>query len=118
QTIIQAFKKRPESLKQRDKTKEDQGQWFLSNQLAGMSLYVDRFCGNIANLSSRLDYFERLGVNFLHLMPLFESPTDDSDCGYAVSNFRKIEERFGKLEDLQKVQELMRKRNMFLMMDI
>src|SRR4029077_927884 len=103
QTIIQAFKKRPESLKQRDKTKEDQGQWFLSNQLAGMSLYVDRFCGNIQNLSSRLDYFENLGVNFLHLMPLFESPSNESDGGYAVSNFRKIDTRFGQLEDLKSV---------------
>ncbi len=97
-------------MKERDGIKLEQGHWFLSNQLAGMSLYVDRFCGNITNLSSRLDYFERLGVNFLHLMPLFESPKDESDGGYAVSNFRKIDERFGKLEDLKTVQELMRKK--------
>ena len=118
QTIIQGNKNRPAVLKERDGIKLEQGHWFLSNQLAGMSLYVDRFCGNITNLSSRLDYFERLGVNFLHLMPLFESPKDESDGGYAVNNFRKIDERFGKLEDLKTVQELMRKRNMFLMMDI
>ena len=29
-----------------------------------MSLYVDRFCGHISNLQNRLDYFEKLGVNF------------------------------------------------------
>jgi len=116
--IVQAGKGRPVVLKERDRTKLEEGQWFLSNRLAGMSLYVDRFCGNITNLSSRLDYFERLGVNFLHLMPLFESPKDESDGGYAVSNFRKIDERFGKLDDLKKVQDLMRKRNMYLMMDI
>jgi amylosucrase len=96
----------------------DEGHWYLSNQLAGMSLYVDRFCGDISNLSSRLDYLEKLGVNFLHLMPVFESPANESDGGYAVSNFRKIDERFGSLEDLQRVQEEMRKRNMFLMLDI
>ena len=118
QTIITAHGSRPAVLKQRDENKMGEGHWFLSNKLAGMSLYVDRFCGNISNLASRLDYFERLGINFLHLMPLFESPKDESDGGYAVSNFRKIDERFGKLEDLQKVQEQMRKRNMFLMMDI
>ena len=33
-------------------------------------------------------------------MPLFESPANESDGGYAVSNFRKIDERFGSLEDL------------------
>jgi amylosucrase len=117
-TIIQANKERPAVLKERDKAKLKEGHWFLSNQLAGMSLYVDRFCGNIANLTSRLDYFERLGINFLHLMPLFESPKDESDGGYAVNNFRKIDERFGKLDDLKKVQDLMGKRNMYLMMDI
>ncbi len=40
-------------------------------------------------------------------MPLFESPENESDGGYAVSNFRKIDERFGSLEDLRAVQDLM-----------
>jgi len=118
QTIIQAHKNRPADLKQRDGTKEDQDHWFLSNQLAGMSLYVDRFCENIQNLSSRLDYFEKLGVNFLHLMPVFESPPNESDGGYAVSNFRKIDARFGQLEDLKSVQAEMLQKNMYLMLDI
>jgi amylosucrase len=118
QLIIKTYKARPVNLKQRDKVKEDQGFWFLSNQLAGMSLYVDRFCGNIQNLSSGLDYFEKLGVNFLHLMPVFESPPNESDGGYAVSNFRKVDPRFGKLEDLQSLQAEMLKKNMYLMLDI
>ena len=33
-------------------------------------------------------------------MPLFESPPNESDGGYAVSDFRKIDARFGNLEDL------------------
>ena len=118
QTIVRGHKSRTGVLKDRDETKAEEGHWFLSNQLAGMSLYVDQFCGRIANLSQRLDYFEKLGINFLHLMPLFESPANESDGGYAVSNFRKIDEKFGSLEDLQSVQELMRRRNMFLMLDI
>ena len=118
QTIIQANKNRPLVLKQRDNSKEEKGYWFLSNELAGMSLYVDRFCGNIQNLSSKLDYFEKLGVNFLHLMPMFESPENESDGGYAVSHFRKIDERFGTLEDLKTVQADMLQRNMYLMLDI
>jgi len=81
-------------------------------------LYVDRFCGDIRSLDSRLGYFERLGVNFLHLMPLFESPKDESDGGYAVSDFRKIDARFGSLDDLKKVQAEMLGKNMFLMLDI
>jgi len=72
----------------------------LSNQITGMSLYVDRFAGSLKGLAEKLNYFDELGVNFLHLMPVFESPEGESDGGYAVSNFRKVDERFGTNEDL------------------
>ncbi|MEI8073329.1 MAG: alpha-amylase family glycosyl hydrolase [Bacteroidota bacterium] len=118
QTITKAYAERCESLKLKDEEKEELGNWFLTNQLAGMSLYVDRFCGDLNTLSSKLDYFKKLGVNFLHLMPLFESPTGESDGGYAVSNFRKVDSRFGNLEDLQAVQQNMSNEGMYLMIDI
>ena len=117
-TIIKAYKQRSVVLKKRDLQKLQQEHWFLCNKINGMSLYVDRFCGNIKTLETKLDYFEELGVNFLHLMPVFESPANESDGGYAVSNFRKVDERFGSLEDLLHLQEEMRKRNMYLMIDI
>lgn len=117
-TIIKGYKDRSSVLKERDVAKLEEGHWFLSNQIAGMSLYVDRFCGKLNDIGNKLDYLERLGVNFLHLMPMFESPQNESDGGYAVSNFRKMDERFGSLEDLKNVQELMRERGMYLMLDI
>ena len=117
-TIINAYQQRSAVLKQRDITKLEQEYWFLSNKINGMSLYVDRFCGNLQNMQAKLDYFEELGVNFLHLMPVFESPANESDGGYAVSNFRKVDDRFGSLTDLMQLQEEMRKRNMYLMLDI
>ncbi|MEI6088086.1 MAG: alpha-amylase family glycosyl hydrolase [Bacteroidota bacterium] len=118
ETITRAYAQRSESLKQKDEEKEELDNWFLTNQLAGMSLYVDRFCGDLKSLKTKLDYFKKLGVNFLHLMPLFESPAGESDGGYAVSNFRKVDPRFGNLEDLQSVQEKMSSEGMFLMFDI
>lgn len=118
ETITKAYADRSEALKQRDEEKEELGHWFLTNQLAGMSLYVDRFCGDLKTLSTKLDYFKKLGINFLHLMPLFESPAGESDGGYAVSNFRKIDPRFGDLDDLKSVQEKMCAEEMFLMFDI
>ncbi|MBL7750875.1 MAG: hypothetical protein JNN29_05800, partial [Chitinophagaceae bacterium] len=75
---------RSDSLKKRDEFKMQQGTWFLSNAITGMSLYVDRFCGNLPELEKKLGYFQKLGVNFLHLMPVFESPAGESDGGYAV----------------------------------
>ncbi|MFZ9660346.1 MAG: alpha-amylase family glycosyl hydrolase [Chitinophagaceae bacterium] len=116
--ILNAYLDRSDALKSRDVQKADKGNWFLSNEIAGMSLYVDRFCGDIKSLSGKLDYFEELGVNFLHLMPVFESPEGESDGGYAVSNFRKVEERFGNIQDLRDLQNKMQKSDMYLMLDI
>jgi amylosucrase len=64
--ITRAFIERPESMKDKDDEKLDQGHWFLSNNITGMSLYVDRFAGRLKEVESRLDYLRRLGVNLLH----------------------------------------------------
>ncbi len=114
--IIDAYLSRSKSLKDRDTTKPKG--WFLSNKLAGMSLYVDRFCGSLKNLPDHISYVKNLGVNTLHLMPVFKSPPAESDGGYAVSDFRKVDERFGTLKDLQQVQKLLQKEDMYLMLDI
>ena len=115
-TIINAYLNRSDLLKKKEIKKERN--WFLSNEITGMSLYVDRFCGKLIHLNDKLGYFKELGVNFLHLMPIFESPQGESDGGYAVSNFRKIDERFGTIDDLHLVQQKMNDENMFLMIDI
>lgn len=114
--IENAHKKRSEALKNIDANKP--ANWFLSNKITGMSLYVDRFCNDIKTLETKLDYFKNLGVNFLHLMPLMESPANESDGGYAVSNFRKVDERFGNIEDLHQLKNKMQDEGMYLMLDI
>ena len=74
-SIFQAYEDRSPALKKRDEVKALQEEnWFLSQDLVGMSLYVDRFAGKINDLASKIPYLEKLGVNFLHLMPLFKSP--------------------------------------------
>ncbi|MBY0536992.1 MAG: hypothetical protein K2P88_14175 [Chitinophagaceae bacterium] len=118
ETIAAAHQNREQILKERDEAKLDKGNWFLSNDITGMSLYVDRFCGKLDQLPSKLPYFNDLGVNFLHLMPIFESPAGESDGGYAVSNFRKVDERFGNLSDLTTARKAMHKEGMYLMIDI
>ena len=117
-TIIKAHKERADSLIMRDNQKEEKGNWFLSNEITGMSLYVDRFCGSLKNMPDKLPYLNKLGVNFLHLMPVFQSPEGESDGGYAVSDFRKVDKRFGTLEDLKALQQKMLAENMYLMIDI
>ena len=117
-TIIDAYIKRTTAQKELDNDKEIQGNWFLSNDIAGMSLYVDRFCGDLKSMPEKLAYFKKLGVNFLHLMPVMQSPEGESDGGYAVSDFRKVDERFGTMADLKKLQQQMKKEKMYLMIDI
>lgn len=117
-SLIQEHQGREAGLKKRDKEKAAQGVWFLSNQLAGMSLYVDRFAGSLKTMPTKLSHLEELGVNFLHLMPIFESPAGESDGGYAVSDFRKVDPRFGSLQDLISLRKKMHSQGMYLMLDI
>lgn len=116
--LTRAYSERSQDLRRRDEQKMRQGDWFCSNQICGMSLYVDRFAGNLKSMPGKLDYLEELGVNFLHLMPIFESPAGESDGGYAVSDFRKVDARFGTLNDLRKLQKTMHQRGFYLMLDI
>lgn len=116
--LIHAHQQRSADLRKRDTEKMRSGNWFLSNQLSGMSLYVDRFCGKLNDLPGKLPYLQELGVNLLHLMPIFESPASESDGGYAVSDFRKVDDRFGTLAELQSLQQTMQEKGMYLMTDI
>lgn len=116
--IITSHQERSETLIAKDIAKEEEGNWFCSNQIAGMSLYVDRFANNLASLPDKFPYLKNLGINFLHLMPVFESPAGESDGGYAVSNFRKVDSRFGTNKDLEAVIAKMQAEKMYLMLDI
>jgi amylosucrase len=118
ESLILGYKSREKALIKRDEEKAEKGIWFLSNELAGMSLYVDRFAGDLKSMPEKLPYLEELGVNFLHIMPIFESPEGESDGGYAVSDFRKVDERFGTLEDLISLRKKMHDKGMYLMLDI
>jgi amylosucrase len=118
QTIVDGYKRRPMAFKQRDEEKLEHGHWFLSNEITGMSLYVDRFSKDLKGLSTKLDYLKRLGVNLLHLMPIFKSPENESDGGYAVSDFRELDERIGTIGDLQSLRQKMGEEKMYLMLDI
>jgi amylosucrase len=117
-TIIKAHLDRSNELIKKDLAKDLQGTWFLSNQITGMSLYADRFAGSLSSFTTKIDYLKKLGINFIHLMPVFESPADESDGGYAVSDFRKIDARFGTLNNFKEVQQKLQDNNMYLMIDI
>ena len=94
------YQARSEELKAWDKKREHNADWYAGNGMLGMLMYVDCFAGTLSGVREHLDYIRECGVNYLHLMPLLESPKGRSDGGYAVSDFRKVEPALGTMEDL------------------
>ena len=109
---------RSSALKASDVVRENEHNWFLSQEWVGMALYSDGFAGNLQGLKQRLSYFQELGVNMLHVMPILECPQGASDGGYAVSNFRDVDARIGTLEDLRDLAQALRQREILLTLDV
>jgi amylosucrase len=91
---------RPTWLKQLDARREADPTWFQSQQMVGGMCYLDLFAGTLHGLRDRLPSFKKLGLTYLHLMPLFASPAGNSDGGYAVSSYRRVNPRLGTIEEL------------------
>ncbi len=113
------FRERPAELKKLDLARqyETNSPWYLDNKWVGMQLYVDRFSKDLSGLKDRLDYFETLGVNFLHLMPITPRPAGENDGGYAVNDYVGVAPQFGSKEDVLHLTRAMRKKGMALMLD-
>ncbi|BHH83632.1 alpha-amylase family glycosyl hydrolase [Desulforhopalus sp. 52FAK] len=118
EAMAMQYIKRPENLRALDLARERNFNWFLSQQLVGMALYCKGFAGNLANLKERLNYFQELGVNLVHVMPIMRCPEGSSDGGYAVNDFREINPELGTLEDVQALAAEMKQRDIFLVLDV
>ena len=117
--VFNAFTERATNLIQQDIQKNKlPNAWFLSNEIVGMSLYVDRWNKNLQGLQNSIPYFKELGVNLIHIMPIMECPPNENDGGYAVSNFKNIDSRFGNIDDFILLQESFKKEGIYLMLDI
>ena len=91
--LWRARQERPAALRELDAAREADPAWYKGHELMGMLMYVSSFAGTLEGVREKLDYIEDCGVNYLHLMPLLESPVGRSDGGYAVSDFRKARPR-------------------------
>ena len=115
--IKEFYDERSAELKARDRERENDPSWYSSNDTVGMMLYVDNFAGNVKGVIKKLDYLTECGVNYLHLMPLLESPKENSDGGYAVSDFRKVQPELGTMDDLRKLTSLCHERGISCCLD-
>ncbi len=115
--LYRSYKARPESLKTMDRAREAYPDWYKGHELVGMLMYVNAFAGTLKGVEEKLDYIADCGVNYLHLMPLLESPKGRSDGGYAVSDFRKVQPELGTMEDLYSLSEKCHERGIAVCLD-
>lgn len=118
ETMARQYIKRPEHLRQVDLDRERDFSWFLHQKWVGMALYSSGFADDLKGVAARLGYFQELGVNLIHIMPIMQCPEGRSDGGYAVSDFRAIDPRAGTLDDLQALAQGARERDLLLVLDV
>ena len=72
------------------------------------------FGGDLAGITSKLDYLQNLGINGLYLTPINESPSNHK---YDTTDYTKIDPRFGDEETLIHLVEEAHKRGIRVMLD-
>lgn len=72
--------------------------------------------GDIPGIISKLDYLHDLGIDIIWLSPCYCSPLADE--GYDISDYYKIDPRFGTMEDMEQLIAEAKKRDMYILMDL
>ncbi len=111
------YKERSTALKSRDKKREKDPAWYKKNDMLGMMFYIDNFAENLKGTKQKLDYIQRCNVNYIHLMPFLDTPEGRSDGGYAVADFRKVQEKLGTMDDLKKLTKACHDKDISVCMD-
>ena len=72
--------------------------------------------GDLQGIISKLDYLKALGIDIVWLSPVYRSPFVDQ--GYDISDYYEIAPEFGTMEDFDTLLAEMKKRGMYLVMDL
>ncbi|HDY9491426.1 TPA: alpha,alpha-phosphotrehalase [Staphylococcus argenteus] len=72
--------------------------------------------GDINGIIEKLDYIKLLGVDYIWLTPVYESPMNDN--GYDISNYLEINEDFGTMDDFEKLINVAHEKGIKVMLDI
>lgn len=72
--------------------------------------------GDLPGIISKLDYLKDLGVDIVWLSPIYKSPLADE--GYDIADYYSIDPRFGTMEDMERLIEEAKKRDMYILMDL
>ncbi|XP_065224662.1 maltase 1-like [Planococcus citri] len=72
--------------------------------------------GDFKGITSKLDHFVDLGIETIHLTPMYE--TTALDMGYDITDYYNVDHRLGTISDLEELIREMNKRNMKLILDL
>ncbi|HUM82985.1 MAG TPA: alpha-glucosidase [Lachnospiraceae bacterium] len=86
-------------------------------------IYPKSFCdsngdgiGDLKGIISRLDMIKELGADMIWLSPIYCSPL--ADQGYDISDYYRIDPRFGTMEDMDELIAEGKKRGIGIIMDL
>lgn len=116
-SLVKNFEERSALQKKRDLLRMSNPNWYSSEEIVGMMLYVDLFNVDFNGLKEKISYFKDLGINTVHLMPFLDVPEFENDGGYAVRNYREVSARFGTMADFESLVKEFQKNDMNLVMD-
>ncbi|MBQ7063340.1 MAG: Beta-galactosidase C-terminal domain [Firmicutes bacterium] len=115
--LRRSYTDRKQELRDLDHERLADPEWFRSNRMLGMMLYVDNFAGDLQGVRVRLPYLQECGINYLHLMPLLRTVKGRSDGGYAVADFREVQPELGTMADLEALSDDCRQAGISLALD-
>ena len=72
--------------------------------------------GDLPGIIEKLDYLKELGIDILWISPIYCSPL--ADQGYDISDYYKIDPRFGTMEDMDRLIAEAKKRDISILMDL
>src|SRR5690625_1796622 len=72
--------------------------------------------GDLAGLTSKLDYLQWLGIDCVWLLPMYESPLKDG--GYDISDYFKILPEFGRTADFVELLDAAHRRGIRVITDL
>lgn len=72
--------------------------------------------GDLKGIIEKLDYLQFLGVDYLWLTPIYDSPMNDN--GYDIRDYFEVNAQFGDLEDLRTLIDEAHARGLKIMLDI
>ena len=117
-SLVRNFENRSDFQKKRDLERASSPNWYSSEKIVGMMLYVDLFNVDFKGLKDKIPYFIDLGINTVHLMPFLDVPEFENDGGYAVRNYREVNAKFGSMDDFEALVAEFQKNDMNLVMDL